>query len=86
MTDALVQMVDDLRASRPMIAQADEWARWERGIVQAIAALPTPEQQWASVVLVAQDLVQAMPGMPLAMAYGFLCAKVKTAQALGVQG
>lgn len=85
MADALTQMIEDLRAARPKIYQAEAWAQWERGIVQAISALPTQEQQWAAIVLVANDLLEDMPGLSLAMAYGFLCGKVQTYQAQGVR-
>ena len=86
MADALTQMIDDLRKHRPKVFQADEWARWESAIVQAISALPTQERQWASIVLVANDLAADMPGVSLAMVYGFLCGKVQAYQAQGVRG
>jgi|CXWL01.1.fsa_nt_gi hypothetical protein len=86
MADALNQMIDDLRRHRPQPYDADAWGSWERAIVQAISALPPQERQWAAIVLVANDLLADMPGLSLAMAYGFLCGKVQTYQAQGVRG
>lgn len=77
MADSLNEMIDDLRTHRPKIYQADEWARWEASIIQAIAALPTPERQWATIVLVANDLMRECPGLPLNVSYGFLCGKIQ---------
>jgi hypothetical protein len=79
MADSVSEMLDDLRTHRPQIYQADEYATWEAAIVQALAAFPK-ERQWAAVVLVANDLTVAMPGMPLPMAYGHLCGKLRTYQ------
>ncbi|MHB1098134.1 MAG: hypothetical protein ACYCZR_01140 [Burkholderiales bacterium] len=85
MADSLAMMIDDLRGHRPKIYDVDAWARWESAIVQTIAALPTEERQWAAIVLVANDLFAEMPGLPLQMAYRFLCGKVKAYHAKGVQ-
>lgn len=79
MADSLSVMLDDLRTHRPQIYQADEWAAWEAAMVQALAALPK-DRQWAAVVLVANDLTAAMPGLPLQVTYGHLCGKLRTYQ------
>lgn len=80
MADSVSEMLDDLRTHLPAIYQADEWAAWEAAIVQALAAFPK-ERQWAAVVLVANDIARSIPGMPLPMAYGHLCGKLRTYQA-----
>lgn len=69
MSDAIVQMLDELRGQRPPVFDADAFGNWEAAIGQAISALPLAEQRWAATVLVANDLCTAMPGMPLSMAF-----------------
>lgn len=83
--DSLTAMVDDLRAHRPPLDAADAWATWERGIIQAISALPTQERQWAAIVLVANDLLEEMPGLSLKLIYGCLAGQVLAYQAQGVR-
>jgi hypothetical protein len=68
MSDVLLDMVDELRRTRPPIYQADEWRLWIDAMGQTIAAFPT-ERQWAVTALVANDLVVAMPGLCLPIAY-----------------
>ena len=77
--DSLLVLLDDVRASRPPIWQADEWGRWLQAIAQCIAAVPTAERRWACCVLVAQDLSTAMPGMPMSVGYGVVEAAVRKA-------
>lgn len=67
--DALLVMLDELRRQRPAIYDADAWGQWEASIGQAIGALSTQAKRWAATVLVADDLCQAMPGLPLSLAY-----------------
>jgi hypothetical protein len=69
MSDCVVSMLDELRQQRPAVYLADEFATWEAAIGQLIASLPTRDQRWAATVLVANDLVLAMPGLSLAMAH-----------------
>ena len=68
MRDSLVTMFDDIRAERPPIYDAARWGEWIAALRQVIQQLPTYDQRWASVALVADDLAGAM-GMPLACAY-----------------
>jgi len=69
MSDAVIDMLEELRVQRPPVYLADEWAQWEASIGKVIAALPRRDQRWAATVLVANDLVLAMPGLPLTLAY-----------------
>lgn len=66
--DCAVLMFDDYRARRPAVYLGDEWKTWLCAIGQCISALPTQSQRWAATVLVAHDLVHAMPGTPLSLA------------------
>jgi hypothetical protein len=70
--DSLMVLLDDIRASRPPCYLADEWTRWLQACAQCLLALPTEERQWAASVLVAGDIMQASPGIPMALAYGIV--------------
>jgi hypothetical protein len=87
MSDVLIDMIDELRATRPPCYLADEWQAWLNAIGQAITALPTQAQRWAATILVANDLVQAMPGLPLSVAFvrvqAAIYAQPMTAKELG---
>lgn len=76
--DCLVQMVDELRAARPMIYDADRFRPWIEGLRETVQALPRFDQRWASVVLVADDLAKAMPCMPMGMAFSWLARQILT--------
>ena len=69
--DIRLEMLEELRAQGRTIQpwQADEREQYLTAVVQVICALPTPSQQWAAMVLVANDLCLQFPGMPLAMAF-----------------
>lgn len=67
--DCLVIMFDKLRAQRPEIYLGDEWDAWLVGIGDCISALPTPRQRMAATLLVANDLILAMPDLPLHLAH-----------------
>jgi len=67
--DCLIVMLEQVRQQRPPVFMADEYANWLCAIGDCIAALPTQDQRWAAGVLVANDLVLAMPGLSLAMAH-----------------
>jgi hypothetical protein len=62
-------MLEELRAQQPPIHDADAFGAWEASIGQVIASLPTRYQRWAATVLVSNDLVLAMPGLVLSMAF-----------------
>jgi hypothetical protein len=68
-TDCLQLMVSELRQARPPVQDADAFGNWEAAMGQAIAALGTQEMRWAATVLVANDLVLAMPGLVLSVAF-----------------
>jgi hypothetical protein len=68
-TDSLHLLFQETRQSRPPVWQADEWQNWLQAIGQVIAAFPSRERQWAVAALVANDLVVAMPGLSLPVAY-----------------
>ena len=67
--DALITMFNELRATRPPIYDGDKWPIWEDQISQVIANMPTRDQRWASVMLLADDLSQSLPGMPKVVAF-----------------
>ena len=67
--DCLIVMLEQVRGQRPAVYLADEYANWLCAIGDCISALPTRDQRWAAGVLVANDLVLAMPGLSLAMAH-----------------
>lgn len=80
-TDAVQEMFNELRSQLPplpsLVSNADARMAWLSGMAQIIAALPTAEQRWACVVLLANDLVTLRyPGMPLPMAYGWLAKEL----------
>lgn len=78
MTDCLVTMFEDLRKQRPPCYDADRWQAWIAQMREAVQALPRFDQRWASVGLLADDLMRAMPGMPLPMAFGWLSRNLLT--------
>lgn len=67
--DCLLVMFDQVRAQRPEIYQGDEWQTWLCAIGDCISALPTQPQRWAATILVANDLVMAIPGTSLPIAH-----------------
>ena len=75
-TDSLHAMLLDVRKARPLVADAKAWDAWLQALTQLIQALPRPEQRWAAVVLVADDLARAIPGLPLSMTYGWLAQRI----------
>ena len=76
-TDSLHTMLLDLRTARPRPHDgAQAWNDWLESIMQVIRALPSPQSRWACVVLVADDLARAFPGMPLSMTYGWLAKEI----------
>ena len=77
--DALMVLLDDVRASRPPIYDGDLFPAWLEAVGQVLAAVPQPERRWAFTVLVAQDLLDAVPGLTLAMAYGAINEAVQRA-------
>lgn len=76
--DCLVQMVDELRALRPPVYDADQFGTWIAGLRETVQALPRFDQRWASVALVADDLAKAEPCMPLGMAFSWLARQILT--------
>lgn len=76
MADSLVTMFDEIRRQRPPVYDADRWAAWLAAIAQTVQALPTFEQRWASVALLADDLVRALPGVPLVIAFRSLATQL----------
>lgn len=70
MSDVILDMLAELRQTRPPVYDADRWRTWLDAIGQTIAALPTVERRWAATTLVAGDVVAAMPGLCLWEAYG----------------
>jgi len=83
--DCAVEIFDDIRASRPPIYDGDAWQSWLCAIGDCISALPTQQQRWAATVLVANDLVLAMPGLSLAMAHLSILEAVMKASLGGVR-
>ena len=77
--DSLVLLFMEIRQQRPPVYLADEWQRWLAAMGQTIAAFPTPERRWAAIVLIADDLVRAMPGLALDLAYGTVDEAVRQA-------
>lgn len=67
--DCSLIMFDDIRAMRPSIAGGEKWQNWLAAIGDCISALPTQPQRWAATVLVANDVVMAVPGTTLAIAH-----------------
>ncbi|MGH8103784.1 MAG: hypothetical protein ACREJQ_04600 [bacterium] len=76
MTDSLQVMLLDVRKSRPALCDVAAMAAWLDALTQLVQALPKPHQRWAAVVLVADDLTSAMPGIPLSLAYGWLAQRM----------
>lgn len=79
MADALNQMIDDLRAHRPKVYDADEIGRWYAALAHVVQALPQFEQRWASVALVSDDMARAM-AMPIASTFRFMAVKLLSAE------
>jgi hypothetical protein len=69
MSDAVLDILDELRAQRPAIYLADEFATWETAIGQVIASIRDRDMRWHAVLSVAGDLMLAMPGLPAAKAF-----------------
>ena len=67
--DSLVVLFDTMRVERPPVWDADRFGAWERSIGQILNAFTKPEQQWGCKVLIANDLCQSLPGLPLSLAY-----------------
>ena len=78
MIDSLHAMLLDVRQARPPLQDVEACHDWLQALMQLVRALPRPEQQWAAVVLLADDLAHALPGMPLAMTYGWLAQRILT--------
>lgn len=76
--DCLVEMVDELRAQRPKIYDADRFQPWVEAMRAAVQASPRLEQRWATVALVADDLAQELSGAPIGMTYGWLARNLLT--------
>ena len=76
MTDSLHAMLLDVRKARPPLQDVKACEVWLDALAQVIQALPRPEQRWAAVVLVANDLALAIPGIPLSMTYGWLAQRI----------
>ncbi len=79
--DCIQEMFNELRSQLPPLpslnCDADARTNWLSGMAQIIAAMPTPEQRWACVVLLANDLVTLRyPGMQLSMAYSWLAKEL----------
>lgn len=74
MADSLLELFESVRRDRPPIYLADEWAHWLDAIGKVLAAFPTEARRWAAAVLVANDLVRAMPGLSLPTAYRMIAA------------
>lgn len=70
--DALCEMLDEIRATRPFIHCGDEWSAWKQAIGQTLLAFPNVTQRWAAAVLVADDLCRSMPGLSLGDAYEYV--------------
>ena len=77
-TDSLYAILLDVRKARPLVADAKALDAWLAALTQLIQALPTPHARWAAVVLVANDLARAMPGIPLSLTYGWLVQRILT--------
>jgi len=77
MADSLVDLFTDLRESRPHIANATAWHEWVRAMAQTICEFPTAERRWACRVLLADDLVKAMPGLSLPFAYRIIADAIE---------
>ena len=71
-------MLLDVRQARPPLQNLEACEAWLDALTQIIQALPRPEQKWAAVVLVANDLALAIPGIPLSMTYGWLAQRILT--------
>ena len=78
-TDSLLVLLDDVRKSRPPVYDADLFGQYLAAIGQVLAALPETPQRWACMVLVAQDLIQAIPGLNMLMAYATVQEAVQRA-------
>ena len=81
MSDCVHEMFTELRRdlpSLPHLACGDERVAWLSAVKQVIHAMPTPEQQWACCVLLANDLIiHRYPGLELSVAYGWLAKELE---------
>ena len=82
MSDILTDMLADLQATRPPIYDFERWQAWLAAVGQTVSAFPTVERRWACVVILANDLCLAMPGLSLALAYNTLAHAVFTYEAV----
>lgn len=82
MADSLIELFESVRCSRPPVYDADRWSPWLAALGQVVAAFPTTERRGACVVLVADDLAKAVPGVSLSMAYGTIARAVLHADVL----
>lgn len=76
-TDVLQAMYEELRATLPplpaLISDADRRSAWLAHLAQVVGAMQSPEQQWAALVQISNDLVTTRyPGLPMALAYAWL--------------
>ena len=78
MADVMNAMFDDLRAQRPPVYDADRWSAWLASLAQVVQAMPRFEQRWALVALLANDVVRAVPGVPVGMAFRSLAPQLLT--------
>ena len=76
MTDSLQAMLSDVRKARPPLQNLEAFEAWLAALTQLIQALPRPEQRWAAVVLVTDDLTRALPGITLSIIYGWLAQRI----------
>jgi hypothetical protein len=60
--DSLLELFLELRQSRPPIYLADEFGHWKEAIGQVLAAVHSPSQRWAMMILVASDINASTPG------------------------
>ena len=74
--DSLQAMLLNVRKARPPLQNLEACEAWLDALTQLIQALPTPHARWAAVVLVANDLALALPGLPLSMTYGWLAQRI----------
>ena len=77
--DSLVLLFMETRQQRPPVWDGEAWQRWLASIAQVIAAYQRPERRWGAIVLIADDLQRAMPGLSLALAYGAVEEAVRQA-------
>lgn len=81
-------MFNELRRDLPplpsLISDADARTIWLASLAQVLQAMNNPEQQWACLTLVAQDVVaHRYPGLPLNQAYSWLAQQCGLDHVLG---